>query len=129
VHRAGALLLAISALTLGCDSNDDEFTGEEGEVAAVIERYQEAVAAGDTTTICRELVAPSSVHDWGGPERCKRALERAFRAPGNGGVPRPGELEIVSISIEGDSATASYADGGFTEVVRENGRWYLSPVG
>jgi hypothetical protein len=113
----------MSVLVVGCGSNDEGFTGEEGEVAAVVEHFLEAVEQRDATTICNELIAPTS---FPGPTNRKRC-ERAYSGRGKEAIQTPGGLEIASISIEGDSARVSYAEGkGFTELVSDNGRWYVS---
>ncbi len=69
-----ALLVPISALAMGCGENNNEFTGEEGEVAAVIDRFHEAVEDRDTRTICTDLLAPGSFPDQADRQRLRTRI-------------------------------------------------------
>lgn len=129
---ATAVAFAVGALAafamplLGCGS-DDGFSGEEAEVAAVIERYKDAVADRDSATICEELLAPESIPD--GIERCRRAWDEALSRPLSKESPKPERLEIEAIVIDDGRARVTYTSWpGYTNLVEQDGRWYVELV-
>jgi ketosteroid isomerase-like protein len=105
-------------------------TPVERAIAATLERYAQAVRAGDAHTICAELLAPAvleRVKAAGGD--CERDLMADRIAEGGPDY----RLEVRSISVRGDRATAQTrsleADGprSVTQpLVRDGGGWRLS---
>jgi hypothetical protein len=102
-------------------------------VAATLERYAQAVRAGDAATICSELLAETvleRVKAAGGD--CERDLIADAIAAGGPGY----KVAVESVEVDGSRASAStrVTDRRGTEtqtqpLVREGERWKLSAGG
>lgn len=118
----GLVAVAVVAIIVA-DDDEPKFTGAGGEIASVVERYEGALAARDVATICRELLAPSTLAEWfKTPDRCERKFSSLLERPGFADGPPSGD--IARIEIEGDSATA-HLERGFYELAKERGHSYI----
>jgi hypothetical protein len=99
--------------------NVDDYDGEEREVAAVIDGFEEDSAED----ICADLVTEGFRASSGGPDGCVRRLDI--------GDQRNADIDITSITIDGDTATvmADELDEqlAFT-LVREGGTWRVDEI-
>ena len=131
--RPVAVTVAVGAVLAGCGDGDPAPSPIEGpakEVAAVIERFEQATAAQDFETVCSELFT-SAVRERAGGERCAQVLsERGSR------VRRP-QIRVERIEITRDRALVRVATTAAGQarvrdtirLVREDGRYRIAALG
>lgn len=100
------------------------------DLAATLERYEEAVRTGDAATICEDLLSTTvleRIEDVGGD--CAEDFIPATLGDAAGDY----ELELLSVEVDGDRAVARAraTTGGKTRedpqpLVREEGEWKLT---
>jgi hypothetical protein len=124
--RLAAVVLAVVAClpAAGCgESGDDDF--DRTDPRAVVERAQQAVADEDAETLCRELILPGALGT--SDERCESEFASDLFGTPEAEVAANHELGEVEIT-ENTARVENLTTGGFTELVKEDGRWYLVPV-
>ena len=111
-------LVASAALALAaCGPMSDE-----DEIRATVDEANAAATAGEFERLCRELFAPSEFPTERAKERCVRQLSSE--------PPTPASILVVdSVAIDGETARAEYTSGGFVDLIREDGRWYVATAG
>jgi hypothetical protein len=125
--------MAVAAVLAGCLGADEEprpASGPPREVAAVVERLEQATAQRDFATVCDELFTAAARERAGG-EDCER-LTRSAAA----GISRP-RIETKAIVVEGDRArvevtTRATGQAPVPEVLdlrREGGEWRVEALG
>lgn len=124
---AAFLLLAVAGGLAACGGDSaDEGESREARIEELTAGFEKAIATRDAEAFC-DLLAPNDVEKLGngegdGREQCLIVW---------GGEQNPlfaasdTELEIESISFEGNYATATLASGGELSFAREGGRWYV----
>lgn len=111
-----AALIAIGASGILEQENADDFQGEEREVAAVVDRFED----DSRETVCAEVVSTDLRAALGGAD-CPDQLPSGLRA----------EIDVLTITITGDTATAVVEEGGDTFTlgfIREGGEWRLHSI-
>ncbi|MGB0120455.1 MAG: hypothetical protein WBP55_05835 [Solirubrobacterales bacterium] len=120
-------MAALAAAGLaGCgDSDTSPVTGgSEADQAAVIaanNRVNQLVKDNDAAAFCAEF-APSQVKDtFGTVKKCVKQTRPFMEA-----TAKSQDFTIESMTITGDHATVTYADGqGIGTFTKEDGRWYI----
>jgi hypothetical protein len=102
-HALFALPLLVGALASGCaaSSSSGKFSGEEKQVADVVEKLQSAGAKADAKTVCDEVFAKSlrdQVQASG--SNCEQEIDKALKDADDF------DLEVQDVTINGDQATA-----------------------
>ena len=95
---------------------------EEDEIRAAVDEANAAASAGEFERLCRELFAPSEFPTERARQRCIRQL--SLEPPTDAFI-----LVIDAVVIDGETARVEYTSGGFQDLVREDGRWYISTSG
>ena len=98
--RAAVTACVLAAAFAGCGGDDEEGESAGGlaqEAAAVVDRFERSLAAGDFERICSELFSGELRRQLGGGD-CPAQLERTAA-----GVRRP-RIEVSEIRIEGAEA-------------------------
>jgi len=127
---AVAAMLAPIGCSVGGDDEPRPVTGPAKEVAAAVERFEQAVAQRDFKTICDELFTASARQRAGGDD-CVAQTTTAVE-----GLSRP-RLQIEEIKVSGDSAsvevtTQAAGQARVTdslELRQAGGRWLVEAVG
>jgi len=115
--RALALVTSAALALAACGPMSDE-----DEIRAAVDEANAAATAGEFERLCRELFAPSEFPTERAKERCVRQLSSE--------PPTPASILVVdSVAIDGETARAEYTSGGFVDLIREDGRWYVSTAG
>jgi hypothetical protein len=124
-----AALLALGLVACGGDGDDDP---ERESIEVVTERFSTAIANGDAAAFCA-ILAPNDVQKLGegesdGKKECLVVWGKDRNPLFSAEDP---ELEVESVSYEGDYATAELTNGGELGFAKEGGRWYvhLAPEG
>ncbi len=118
--------LALDAAGVLENRNADDFSGEEREVAEVIDRFED----GSPDTICDDLLTEDyrvTYRGFGGPEHCaERVADDDDR----------GEIDVIDIAIDGDTATVTAERPGqlvqpriTITLVRQGDEWRIASVG
>jgi Putative lumazine-binding len=123
-------MLAPMGCSLGGDDEPRPVTGAAKEVAAAVERFEQAVARGDFKTICGELFTATARRRAGGDE-CVAQTSSAVE-----GLRRP-RLQIEEIRVSDDTATVKVATEATgqarvtdsMELRKTSGRWLVEAVG
>jgi hypothetical protein len=126
---ATLVLLAPSGCSLGSDDEPKPASGATADIAATVDRLEQAVAKRDFATICGELFTDRARERAGGDD-CVRQLRSAAE-----GVERP-RIEIQRIEVKGNRAMArvrTEAQGQAIvsdelELSREGGRWLVEAL-
>jgi hypothetical protein len=108
VKCASALLAA--AFVIGCGGDDDEtnadrYDGEEAEVAGLVDDFAEAGRDGDGQRICDQIFADALAANVEKESKQSCATEVEENIP-EGDY----ELEVDSVDVNGDEATAAVTD-------------------
>ena len=127
---AVAAMLAPIGCSVGGDDEPRPVTGPAKEVAAAVERFEQAVAQRDFKTICDELFTAGARQRAGGDD-CVAQTTTAVE-----GLSRP-RLQIEEIQVSGDSAsvevtTRAAGQARVTdslELRKVGGRWLVEAVG
>lgn len=127
---AVAAMLAPIGCSVGGDDEPRPVTGPAKEVAAAVERFEQAVAQRDFKTICDELFTASARQRAGGDD-CVAQTTTAVE-----GLSRP-RLQIEEIQVSGDSAsvevtTQAAGQARVTDSLQlrqAGGRWLVEAVG
>ena len=128
-----AVPLVLAALAAGCtggSSSASNFEGEEKQVADVVEKLQTAGETGDAKAICDEVLA-KELRDQieAAGSNCEQELEKAISDADDF------ELDVESVQVDGDTATAKVKGGEGEdgvrdfEFVREGGDWRATSLG
>jgi hypothetical protein len=127
---AVAAMLAPMGCSLGGDDEPQPATGAAKEVAAAVERFEQAVAQRDFKAICNELFTPTARQRAGGDD-CVAQTSSAVE-----GLRRP-RLQIEEIRVTDVSASVKVATeaAGQARVIdsmelrKTGGRWLVEAVG
>jgi hypothetical protein len=123
-------MLAPVGCSLGGDDEPQPVSGPAKEVAAAVERFEQAVARRDFKTICNELFTATARHRAGGDD-CVAQTSSAVE-----GLRRP-RLQIEEIRVSDDTAAVKVATeaSGQARVIdsmelrKTDGRWLVEAVG
>ena len=120
---AVAVLLSLGAAA-GCGgSEEDEDPYDSSDPLAVVERYQRALEDQDVSAICRELIVPDTFEE-AESEHCESRFAVALVASAE--REDFDEHEFGDVIVEENRATVeNLTTGGFMELTRSGGRWYL----
>jgi hypothetical protein len=133
--RRAVLIAAVLALSLsacGAAKQTDsasKFTGDQGEVAELVDSLATAGAKGDARTICSDILAKQLVTELknaGGD--CVTEMDRAIKDASDY------DLQVSSVKVTGTTATAQVRQGKNGKVttfsfVKENGEWRATALG
>jgi len=127
----GSVFLALSAVVIALavsgvfdEVNSDDYSGDEARVAAVVDRFEEAYENSDGQQICRELFTGDLAGWYASQGGCERVW-------GDDAEPGYAEIDIHTLTITGDSATAIADDendeeGWTIDLTRQSdGRWLI----
>jgi hypothetical protein len=123
-------MLAPVGCSLGGDDEPQPVSGPAKEVAAAVERFEQAVARRDFKTICNELFTATARQRAGGDD-CVAQTSSAVE-----GLTRP-RLQIEEIRVSDDTAAVKVATeaSGQARVIdsmelrKADGRWLVEAVG
>ena len=123
-------MLAPVGCSLGGDDEPQPVSGPAKEVAAAVERFEQAVARRDFKTICNELFTATARERAGGDE-CVAQTSSAVE-----GLRRP-RLQIEEIRVSHDTAAVKVATeaSGQARVIdsmelrKTDGRWLVEALG
>ena len=123
-------LLAPVGCSLGGDDEPQPVSGPAKEVAAAVERFEQAVARRDFKTICNQLFTATARQRAGGDD-CVAQTSTAVE-----GLRRP-RLQIEEIRVSHDTAAVKVATeaSGQARVIdsmelrKTDGRWLVEAVG
>jgi len=123
-------MLAPVGCSLGGDDEPQPVSGPAKEVAAAVERFEQAVARRDFKMICNELFTATARERAGGDE-CVAQTSSAVE-----GLRRP-RLQIEEIRVSHDTAAVKVATeaSGQARVIdsmelrKTDGRWLVEAVG
>ena len=123
-------LLAPVGCSLGGDDEPQSVSGPAKEVAAAVERFEQAVARRDFKTICNQLFTATARQRAGGDD-CVAQTSTAVE-----GLRRP-RLQIEEIRVSHDTAAVKVATeaSGQARVIdsmelrKTDGRWLVEAVG
>jgi hypothetical protein len=91
----GIVLLGAAYALAGCGAS------QRDEVQAKVQQFARATAAGDTATLCQEVLAPSLLQRLAGADlSCRQAMKLFVQSVRNPTV------SIARISVKGDRASA-----------------------
>lgn len=107
--------------------NADRYTGEEQEVAAVVDQFEEASDAERFDEICFELFTPewAALVEQGSGMTCQQVFEDEV----GGAMQVP--ITIESLEVNGATATARTDEGGVPvtfEMIDDGGRWRINEL-
>lgn len=112
MRMACAVALAGAALAAGCGDDDDDvnnnaarYEGEEAEVAGLVDDFAQAAREGDGAQICEQIFAKplaQNVERESG-QTCETEVETNLEEGEY-------ELEVDSLQVDGDAATAAVTD-------------------
>lgn len=113
---AGAMALA------GCGGGDSGSAEDEAAIEELVTQINQANADRDGASYC-DLLQPSTFFDtFTSRAKCARETNQILDQAG-----RQPELEVESVSVDGDTAKVTFADrSGEAPFVKEDGRWYLA---
>jgi hypothetical protein len=123
-------MLAPVGCSLGGDDEPQPVSGPAKEVAAAVERFEQAVARRDFKTICNQLFTATARQRAGGDD-CVAQTSTAVE-----GLRRP-RLQIEEIRVSHDTAAVKVATeaAGQARVIdsmelrKTGGRWLVEAVG
>ena len=132
-HALLALPLLVAVLASGCaaSSSSGKFSGEEKQVADVVEKLQSAGAKADGKTVCDEVLAKSLRDQVQAPgSSCEQEIEKALKDADDF------DLEVEDVTINGNEATARVkgrvGDGDRVQEFqfeREGSGWRATSIG
>jgi ketosteroid isomerase-like protein len=125
--RAIVVVLTLTVLP-GCGSSAPD---PQAEARAAVLRFGEASARKDYQAICDKLITPALVR---GVESIGLPCELAFKQ-GLGSVRKP-TLEVLSVAVKGDTASARVASGAEGQqpsndtlrLERRHGSWRIASL-
>ena len=126
---AAALTLGLSACGSAPQSSSDRFSGEQQNVAKVVDELATAGRTGDAKRICSDILAKQLVAELktaGGD--CVTEMDRAIDDASDY------DLQVRSVKVNGSTATAQVRQGKAGKVatfmfVKEGGGWRASALG
>jgi CRISPR/Cas system-associated protein Csm6 len=133
--RTAATALALAALLAGCgstsSSSSSDFSGEEKQVADVVEQLQSDGESRDAKGICEDVLASALVKQiQQAGSTCEAEIDKAIRDADDY------DLEVQDVTITGDTATAKVKGrvGDADQVrefkfVREKAGWRAADLG
>ena len=114
--RTLTIALATAALALAaCGSEDSDGPRE------VAQAWADAVAEEDGAAACALL--PRGFFQGIGQKQCAAGYAREFREED-----RDDLGEVTDVEVEGESARADFSAGGFLDLTRIRGEWYVDLV-
>ena len=131
-RAAYVVALSAAAIAIGCgddgddvNSNADNYSGTEAEVAGVVDDLGNAGRDGDGTVICDEIFTPEFAEfvESEAGQSCASEIQE--------NVPEGDyELEIETVEVDGDTATVGITDQDDNETVlhmeRADGDWRIT---
>ncbi len=115
-HRALPIALAAAALALGaCGSDEDKGPRE------VAQAWADAAAEADGAAACALL--PRGFFQGMGQKQCAAGYNREFREEGAEDLG-----EVTDLEVDGDIARADFSGGGFLDLTRVRGEWYVDVI-
>lgn len=114
--RVLPIALVAAALALGACGSDDAAGPSE-----VAQAWADAVAEEDGAAACALL--PRGFFQGIGQKECAAGYNREFREEG---AQRFGE--VTDAAVVGDGARANFSGGGFLDLTRVRGEWYVDLV-
>ena len=114
--RVLSIALVAAALVLGACGSDGDAGSRE-----VAQAWADAVAEEDGAAACALL--PRGFFQGIGQKVCAAGYSREFREEGE---QRFGE--VTDVAVDGDSARAEFSGGGFLDLARIGGEWYVDLV-
>ncbi|MBE2317245.1 hypothetical protein DVA67_014785 [Solirubrobacter sp. CPCC 204708] len=134
MRRAVIALPVIALLAGGCgaagETQESRFTGDQAEVAQVVDNLAAAGRARDARTICADILAPQLLRDIRAADGdCVSEMDRAIRDASDF------DLQVVKVDVNGTTATATVRQGEdakntatFT-FVKDRGEWRATALG
>ena len=122
-----ALAAVLATAVAGCGtatSSEQDFEGDEADVAQVVEDLEESATEDAPRRVCTALLATTVTRELG--SGCTQAVERAFDDADSPA------LSVADVRITGDRARARIKTGRdedaeeFLELVRESGDWRIA---
>ena len=128
MSRAASLVAVAALLCVGAGagcggSGEDEGSSDPSDPLAVVERYQRALTDQDVSVICRELIAPETFEE-AEIEHCESRFAVALVAAAEREDFDEHEFGDVTFA-ENRAIVENLTTGGFIELTRTGGRWYL----
>jgi hypothetical protein len=130
---ASLVALCATALVVGCGGDDgddvnnnaDNYSGTEAEVAGVVDDLANAARDGDGSEVCDEIFTPEFA------EFVENEADQTCASEIEENVPEGEyELEIESLEVDDDTATAGVTDQDDNETVlhleRVDGDWQVT---
>jgi len=128
---SAAIVLAaiIAAPLVGCgESGGDRFSGEEQQVAEVVDALGAAARDRDTFAVCSQILASSVTKRLG--RDCRAKVSRALASIDDA------SLEVVNVRVRGGEASVTVLTGsgkpprsGDLMLVREASGWRVAALG
>jgi hypothetical protein len=132
-HALLTLPLLVAALASGCaaSSSSGEFSGDEKQVADVVERLQSAGSKGDAKAVCDEVLAKALRDKMQAPgSNCEQEIDKALTDADDF------DLEVEDVTVNGSQATARVTgrvDGADRvrefQFEREGSEWRATSLG
>ena len=127
---AVALVLTLSACSLGADEEAEPASGAAAAIAKVVDRLERATAAGEHRVICEDLFTPAARGRAGGRD-CARLIRSSARE-----IERP-SIEIRAIEVNGararvevlTRAAGQAAVSDSLQLRRAGGEWRIDGLG
>ena len=124
-----ALLAVLAATAVGCGAaqSSQDFSGEEADVAEVVEEFQAAAQEDEAGRICREILSSGLARQLG--DRCERTVDTAIEDTDTF------EVNAQSVRIEGQRARVRVETGRdgdrqeLLELVRQGDDWRIDRFG
>jgi hypothetical protein len=127
--------MTVAALALGgcgaatTSSSSSKFSGEQAQVAKVVDQLSSAGRSKDAAKICNDLLAPALVAQISSAGAdCESEMKKAIEDADDY------DLEVQSVKITGNKAQAQVRQGKHGQVAtfsfdRENGGWRATSLG
>jgi hypothetical protein len=129
-----AAVLAAGVLAIGCgddgddaNNNADDYSGQEGEVAQLVDDFANAGRDGDGDKICDEIFAEELA------QNVEKEAGQSCATEVSDNLPEDDyELEVDTLEVNGDTATVSVTDQddqkNVLHVVKNDSAWQIQSV-
>jgi hypothetical protein len=121
VHVWRLIALVAVSLLVGCGGSDDDEAPPADDPRAVVTRYMEALEAVDVATACEVIQVEYQLK----PERCQAGLVRAFEKEDIPDFDADTDIGEVSFYGDGTARVDNLANGGYWDLVKQDGEWRL----